>query len=238
MPRMSADERYNHHGPDYHRLRGCQDLDTTFLPVLEKIVDLPGKEVVEMGAGTGPITLCLLPHVAFVSAYDLRRHMVETARANLSASGLINWKVDVGDHRSLPHPDHSVDLVIAGFTLGPMVTVERGRDWKGEIDKVIGEMRRVLRSSGTAVIIEVVWTGEEPDDGQIVHPWFRALVQYLEQVYRFHGERYRSDIDYSPLQEVPGIIEMIYGEEGIRRLRRKNWIEPECDGIWWKAAPL
>jgi predicted RNA methylase len=152
MPRMSADERYNYHGPAYHRLRLCQNLEATLLPVLKKKIDLAGKEVVEMGAGTGPITLCLLPHVAFASAYDLRVHMVETARENLSASGYANWTVAVGDHRALPHPDHSADLVVAGFTFGPMVAVERERDWKGRMDK--------------------------------------------------------------------------------------NWIEPECDGMWWKAAPL
>ena len=238
MPRMSSNERYNHHGPAYHKFRLCQNLETTLLPVLEKIVDLSGKEVVEMGAGTGPITLCLLPNVAFVSAYDLRPHMVETARANLSASGRTNWKVEVGDHRSLPHPDHSADLVIAGFTLGPMVAVEREGDWKGEIDKAIGEMRRVLRPNGTAVIIEGVWSGEEPADDKITHPWFRVLVEYLEQAYGFQGVRYRSDCDFSPLQTKPEIIEMIFGEEGIQRLRDKDWIEPVCDGMWWKTTPL
>ena len=75
-------------------------------------------------------------------------------------------------------------------------------------------------------------------DGQISHPWFRALVGYLEQAYGFQGVRYRNDMDFSPLQAAPEIIETIFGEDGVQRLREHSWVMPECEGMWWKAAPF
>lgn len=68
-------------------------------------------------------------------------------------------------------------------------------------------------------------------------PWFRALVEYLEQAYGFQGVRYRNDKDFSSLH-APENIEMIFDEDGFQRIRDQNWVMPECEGMWWKTTPL
>lgn len=235
MKRIPADERYAHHGGTYHRVRSCENLETSVVAALERVARISGAEVVEMGAGSGPVTQALLSRAHYVWAYDQSAHMVETARQLLVATGHSNWSVATGDHRKLPHPGASADVAVAAFTLGPMVTSERDGDWRGALDAAVSEMLRVLRVGGIAAVFEATWTWVEPPDGLIEHPWFRATAERLETEHGFRCLRFRSDIDFSPLREEPELLEMVFGTELTARIKEGNWVMPQGEGMWWRT---
>ncbi len=55
--------------------------------------------------------------VQFIHAFDESDEMLRVCRDHLAGSGLLNWKVDVADHRHLPVDDRSADLVVAGWSV-------------------------------------------------------------------------------------------------------------------------
>ena len=76
---------------------------------------------------------------------------------------LSNWQVDVADHRQLPVEDHSVDLVVSGWSVS-YLAVWNPEQANQELDKWLIEMRRVLRKDGMIILFESLGTGNENSD--------------------------------------------------------------------------
>lgn len=123
--------------------------------------------VVDVGAGTGDLTIGLLrashPSSAAI-ALDLAPRMLAIARGRLLGAGLERRAIAViGNVESLPLPAASVDRVVSGFTLRNI----------GDLPRALGEMRRVLRPGGRVVLLE------------LSHPPARAF----SAAYRWYFER-------------------------------------------------
>ena len=112
----SEQQVYQEHAGQYERLVDLEDFQGNILKTVEHICPLSGLDVVDLGAGTGRITRLLAPYVGTINAYDTSAHMLSMARSTLQALGLKNWQVGVADHRSVPQPDASADLVISGWS--------------------------------------------------------------------------------------------------------------------------
>ena len=99
--------------------------------------------VVDVGCGTGDLTERLAREAAVpVVAVDLSRRMAELARAR----GLPTANADIG---RLPFPDGTFDRVTVAFGLRNMTRKE----------VALGEMYRVLKPGGMALVLEFskVW---------------------------------------------------------------------------------
>jgi ubiquinone/menaquinone biosynthesis C-methylase UbiE len=103
---------------------------------------LAGKDVLEVGCGSGIAVQLFAEAGARVTAVDLTPWAVETTRARLAAFGLAGEVVEA-DGESLPFPDASFDVV---FSWG---VIHHTTD----MDRALSQLVRVLRPGGTLVLM-------------------------------------------------------------------------------------
>ncbi|RPH60593.1 MAG: class I SAM-dependent methyltransferase [Chloroflexi bacterium] len=226
-------EVYEQHADQYERLIRREDYEGNILRAIEQIVPLPGLEVVELGAGTGRLTRLLAPRVRAIRAFDGSRHMLDVAEESLRQMGLANWQAGVADNRAIPVADASADLVISGWSFcylavwgGPST----GSGWLGELEKGYGEIKRILRPGGTAIILETMGTGHESP-----HPpeHLAGYYGWLKEV-GFQSTWIRTDYRFESLEEARELATFFFGEAMGREVVEKNWqVLPECTGAWW-----
>ncbi len=104
-------------------------------------MDLQGKDVLDVGCGTGVISLLALQKgAAKVVCGDISNYMLELARAKADKQGYGVDRIDFRqlDAESLPFEDASFDVVMTGMALGLLP----------DQDKAVKEMVRVLRPGG------------------------------------------------------------------------------------------
>jgi ubiquinone/menaquinone biosynthesis C-methylase UbiE len=104
-------------------------------------MDLQGREVLDVGCGTGIISLLALQKgAAKVVCGDISNYMLEAGRTKADRQGYGADRIDFRqlDAESLPFEDASFDFVMTGMTLGLLPNTE----------KAVTEMVRVLRPSG------------------------------------------------------------------------------------------
>ncbi len=213
----------------YQRLIGREDYLGNLLPELKKITSLKGKDVVDLGSGTGRLAYLLAPHVRSVHALDLFPHMLGVAAERLRSQQLGNWQVTAGDHRQIPLPSKSTDLVVSGWSICYLVVWE-GEEWKREVDSALLEMKRVLRSGGTIIIIETLGTGNiEPGEKGDLKPYFTFLESQ-----GFQRSWIRTDYCFENQEEALELVEFFFGEEMISKIGDGSKpVLPECTGLWW-----
>jgi len=155
---------------------------------------------------------------------------LRVCRARLIASGLSNWQVDVADHRNLPVKDHSVDLVISGWSVSYLAVWNREQA-NQELDRWLMEMRRVLRKDGVIILFESLGTGNESP----------IRLEHVETTYQwldnngFLNKWIRTDYQFESLNEAVDLAGFFFGSEMADRVReRRLVILPECTGVWWR----
>jgi ubiquinone/menaquinone biosynthesis C-methylase UbiE len=223
---------YQNHADQYEALIAREDYQHRLLPALEAIRPLAGLEVVETGAGTGRLTRLVAPHVKQIKAFDAAAPMLEMARLKLTELGLHNWELQVAEHKSLPVADQSVDLTLSGWTYGH-IQAWYPDDWQAEINRVLAELRRVIRPGGTIIIIETLGTGFETP--RPPSPGLAAYYNFLAQEHNFSHTAIRTDFRFASLDEAERLIRFFFGDALGEQVRANNWvILPECTGLWWQ----
>jgi ubiquinone/menaquinone biosynthesis C-methylase UbiE len=188
-------------------------------------VELPGKEVLDVGCGTGIMSFLALERGATrVLGGDVSSLMVGRAQAKARAGGRSPEQVAFRemDAESLPLPDASFDLVLSSLALG-MVPNQR---------KAVAEMARVLRPGGRVVVgvhgREYLWEAQDAA--------FRAAPRQWLLGYR---------PEFWPM--TPRVAVRLFHQAGlketqVRELRWKNHFESGGDawdfyaaisGLWW-----
>jgi ubiquinone/menaquinone biosynthesis C-methylase UbiE len=108
-------------------------------------IDLHGKELIDIGGGTGIIALIALEMGAVkVVCGDISEYMLERGREKAKTLGYDSSRIEFRqlDAESLPYDDNSFDIVMTGMAFGLLP------DQK----KAVKEMFRVLRPGGLAVL--------------------------------------------------------------------------------------
>ena len=220
---------YQQEADMYQRLIAREDYLGNLLPELKKIALLKGKDVVDLGSGTGRLAYLLAPQVNSVHALDLFPHMLGMAAERLRNQQLGNWQVTAGDHRRIPLPNKSADLVISGWSICYLVVWE-GEEWKREVESALLEMKRVLRSGGTIIIIETLGTGNiKPIEKGDLKPYFTFLESR-----GFQRSWIRTDYRFDSQEEALELVEFFFGEEMINEIGNGSKpVLPECTGLWW-----
>ncbi|RPI88512.1 MAG: class I SAM-dependent methyltransferase [Chloroflexi bacterium] len=221
---------YAHHGNEYEALIAREDHQGNIPRAIDEIVSVEGLDVLDLGAGTGRLTRMLAPRVKSIRAFDVSSEMLRVCREKLIASGLSNWQVDVADHRQLPVQDHSAELVVSGWSVS-YLAVWNPKTWRGEMEKWLGEMKRVLNGGGSIILLESLGTGHESP----------AELDHLKDFYRWLNEAgfqkkwIRTDYRFESLDEAEYLARFFFGDELGDKVRQNNWvILPECTGVWWK----
>ena len=144
-----------------------------FGKVLESLVETagpqPGDACVDLGAGTGFVTLALAPRVASVLAVDIAPAMIEILRARSAEAGLANVSTLTADLESLQLPLASADLIVSNYVLhhlpdsGKRALVQRAAGW--------------LRPGGRLVIADMMFgRGTSERDREVLRRKVAALA--------------------------------------------------------------
>jgi ubiquinone/menaquinone biosynthesis C-methylase UbiE len=142
---------------------------------LDLLAPRPGKTIVDVGAGTGLITLDIAARVkpgGKVVAVDPSAALLDHARGEAEAAGLSDvFAAEVGDGRALPFADRSFD---AAFCHWVLLHVDPGA-------AVVRELKRVTRPGGGVICVEMDW------ETAIVYPGERALTR---RILNFSNDRH------------------------------------------------
>ena len=126
-----------------------------------------GEAVLDVGCGSGVDTLVAAIMVGTggrAAGIDLVREMLKRARTNLKKTSLKNVTFREGSVEQLSFPDGTFDVVISNgvFNLIP------------DKAKALGEVFRVLKSSGRFLFADQILMGEMPADTEsMVANWSR-----------------------------------------------------------------
>ncbi len=222
-------EIYQSHAENYDPLIMHEDYEGNLLKALQEITTWEGTDVVDAGAGTGRFTCMLSPLVRSIQAFDREDAMLEVAREKLQEMGTTNWQLKTADHRSLPVADHSVDVVISGWSVCYLVAWDEG-DWRVEVTKAIREMKRILRPGGWIILVETQGTGfTEPTPPAHLLDYF----QFLDEQ-GFAKRWIRTDYLFESVEQAKALSGFFFGEEMADQIQASNSrVLPECTGIWW-----
>jgi ubiquinone/menaquinone biosynthesis C-methylase UbiE len=109
---------------------------------------VPGERVLDVGCGTGDLTLLAKEHVGStgqVNGLDASPEMIEVARRKAARKHAdVDFRVDLIER--LPYPDGSFDVVLSSLMMHHLPA-----DLK---PKALAEIRRVLTSNGRLVIVD------------------------------------------------------------------------------------
>lgn len=229
---MSEQQRriYQSDGDRYEALISREDYLGNIPRAIDEIINVDGLDVLDLGAGTGRLTLMLAPRAKSIRAFDTSAEMLRVCRERLIGSGLTNWQVDVTDHRKLPVEDHSADLVVSGWSVS-YLAVWNPDSWRVELEKWLEEMKRVLSGSSHIILFESLGTGNEApvklEHLQNFYPW-------LDEV-GFQHQWIRSDYRFESIDEAEELSRFFFGDELGDKVRKNNWmVLPECTGVWWR----
>ena len=223
------DHIYLHEADRYEELVSHEDADGRVLPAIERIVSLAGKDVVEVGAGTGRLTLQLAPRVRSLTVFDGSAAMLQVAEKKLRNAGFTNWKIETASNQSLPTRNNVADVVISGWSVCYAYADNPGTE-KESLDKVLTELQRVLRPGGTIILLENMGTGfESPNPPPHLLPYFQDLESF-----GFQHEIFRTDFQFDSPQHADQLSRFFFGDELADRIVEKGWSRvPECTGMWW-----
>ena len=224
---------YREYAREYEAMVSVEDLAGNVPALIRSVCPLAGKAVLDIGAGTGRLTMLLAPEAAQVIAVDRAPAMLEITAERAAKAGYANVETRLADHRTLPLADASVDLAVAGWTFGH--STEWDADWKAEIGRSLNEAFRVLKPGAPLIIFETLGTGSEtpapPNDA------LAALYGWLmvDQGFAQHGWL-RTDYTFVSPEQGAELTRFFFGDEMADRiLAERLTVLPECTGYWWKT---
>ncbi|MCI0709119.1 MAG: class I SAM-dependent methyltransferase [Chloroflexi bacterium] len=222
---------YHNRAGDYERLIACEDYQGNILAKIREVALIDGADVVEFGAGTGRLTRFLGPHVNHIHAFDFAPAMLGVAQRILK--DLPNWTLAVGDNRQMPVASKSADIVIEGWSFGHVMGWV-GDEWRPVLDRMLGEMGRILRPDGTTILMETLGTGSEEPIAP--HEGLALLYKTFEVELGFTRHVIRTDYQFESLEEAVELAGFFFGNDMAERVRDNNWIIlPECTGLWVRS---
>lgn len=113
--------------------------------VVKSVQSLAPSSILDIATGTGDLAIALKKRIpqAAVTGSDLSPEMLEVARGKIAAREL-NIELIVADAEKLPFHDESFDVITAAFGVRNFENTVVG----------LSQMRRVLRTGGTMIILE------------------------------------------------------------------------------------
>jgi ubiquinone/menaquinone biosynthesis C-methylase UbiE len=129
--------------------------------VVEQASPRPDDHAVDLGCGSGQVTLALAPRVASVTAIDISDKMIRLLAENAAAAGIANIEGRAIPVEQLDFAPGSVDLVVTNYALHHL------RDQDKPL--LVQQVHRWLRPGGRFVIGDMMFgRGADSRDREII----------------------------------------------------------------------
>lgn len=221
---------YASQAADYERLISKQS-SLHLYRQLSSIIDFTGKDIIDLGAGTGRISSILSGVAHTIIALDKSVAMLEVAKTKLEQSRLKNWSIAQADHRDLPLPDLCADVIVSGWSISYLTNT--GQDnWEDNLNLILAEAKRVLRPNGLIIIVETLGTGcTTPSPPDYLKPYYTMLEQQLG----FLHTSFRVDYHFDNIEQALSLSNFFFGHSIAHAIQQnQSRILPECAGMWWR----
>ena len=167
------------HNPFSRNLINLGRYQVTLHLLVEAAYGLKGKKVLDMGCGDGVLSYLIAQTGGSVSGIDLCKFAVEYAKKKATRrQAHIDFSIQ--DVCGTSFPDGVFDAVVSNEVIEHLIKPER----------MLSEIKRVLRPGGVAVLSTPIRVSKEPLDQYHMHEWFREdFCDMIESV--FPESKYR-----------------------------------------------
>ncbi len=129
----------------------------------------------DLGCGTGQVSAALAPFVAHVIAVDASAAMLQAARKRLG--GVDNIELRRGELEALPIDDARLDAATLMLVLHHVPEPERA----------LGEIARVLKPGGRAIVVDMLPHNRESYRQQMGHVWLGFGDDHVRRLFQQAG---------------------------------------------------
>jgi len=179
-------------------------------------VGLPGQDILDLGTGTGALSVAFARRGGRVTAVDLSEGQIEAAREAAQTQGVaITFRIAPAEETGLP--DHAFDVISASMCWGYF-----------DVNRMVTEVPRLLRPGGRLLISSLLWVpggngiGARTNALVSVHNpevHWRDRGDDIEVVPAWSKERFRLRTFHEFKTELPFTRESWRG-----RIRASKWI--------------
>ena len=165
--------------------------------------------VVDVGCGSGQSTFHWAPHFNKVLGIDISHSQIQCAKDKLLEHAINNVEFKVGAGEALPLPDSSVDMLSFG-------TCWHWMNW----DKVIPEIRRVLKAQGCVAIYAYLVPQPVHPKCSSIHEDFvqKCVVPYFPTSHHYFGGYQNSPHPFPLAKRCDWTMNRTYSFEEFRRM--------------------
>ena len=214
----------------YDRLVGYEDAHGVLASRIKRFAD--GRtNLVDIGAGTGRVTVPLCTAGKHVHAVDASPAMLRIAESRLRACAG-QWTVSVADVRNLPVATDWADGAIAGWVYGHLTEWHPG-SWEPELTAALAEMRRVVRPGGMEVVVDTLGTAVATPSAP--SPALAEYHAYLEAT-GFQRKVLRTDYLFPSVEVAADLLGWFF-DLGDWARQHNSPLVPEHTGWWERRTP-
>ena len=224
------DALYADHAEKYDRFIAAEDFNGNLLHSLKQYGNLNREQAVaDLGSGTGRIAFLVAPIVRHVYAVEPVGGMRLVAESKKLSLGAKNVNFLPGEHKDIPLPDKSIDLIIEGWSF-LHAFYSAYPEWRSEFETIVPEMKRILRPKGSVILIETMGS---------LHIWDKVptqaaiLYNYFEKELGLKKTTIRTDYRFADIERAVDLGTFFFGDEvGAEISQTGDPIMPEATAIW------
>ena len=214
----------------YDRLVAAEDHEGNLLRALRQLGRLNREQAVaDLGTGTGRVAFLVAPIVRHVYGIEPVGGMLRFAESKKQKLGVTNVDFLPGEHRDIPLPDHSIDLIIEGWAFLRAFSCAYP-EWRAEFDAIAQETKRILRPRGAVIYIETMGS---------LHIWdtpparTALLYDYFENELGLRKTVIRTDFQFPTIEDAVDLGTFFFGDEVGAEIRQIGApIVPEATALW------
>jgi ubiquinone/menaquinone biosynthesis C-methylase UbiE len=167
---LSQEQKWNKRVDQWHsHVTSAAAFEKVLDALMERAAPHPADVCVDLGAGTGFVTLALAPKVSSVLAVDISAAMAESLAQRAKEAGLGNVSTEVADLSDLQLPADGADLIVSSYVLHHLLDPDK--------QALIRETARWLRPGGRLVIADMMFgRGASSRDREILRQKVVALA--------------------------------------------------------------